>query len=274
MSRRAQDWDVEAGGVTVRITHPDKVLFPQIGATKRDVVRYYLDVAERLLPALHGRALVLHRYPDGLRGESFFQKRAPANRPEWVSTATLPSPTNEEPIEYVLGNNLATVVWLVNQGAFEMNPWLALAERPEEPTHLAADLDPMGGPFREVCQAALLVREALETHGYAPQPKTSGKTGLHVMAPLRPGATYPAVRQELQEIGRELEGKHPHVFAIEERVKERAGQIYFDYNQNGYGSTIAAAYSVRPTPAATISMPLTWEQVDQAPDPRSFTIRG
>jgi bifunctional non-homologous end joining protein LigD len=185
----------------------------------------------------------------------------------------LPSPANEGPIEYVLGDNLATLFWLVNLGAFEMNPWLSLAMRPEEPTHAVVDLDPMDGQFADVCNAALLVKSGLESRGLQPAVKTSGKSGIHVSVNVPPGSTFPEVRQLLAELGRELDGKHPRVFALEERIAKREGIIYYDSNQNGYGATIAAAYSVRPTPTATVSMPLTWKEVESCPDPLQFTIK-
>lgn len=267
-----ETWVVAADGEEVRITHPDKVLFPRAGVTKRDLVRYYQRVWDRLAPLLAGRPLVLHRFPNGVEASGFYQKRAPEERPKWVRTALLPSPTNDAPIEYVQGDNLATALWMVNIGAFEMNPWLALAARPEEPTHLVVDLDPEGGPFRDVCRAALYARDALREQGFAPTAKTSGKTGLHVMAPLPAGANFGAVRERLRRLGEELDGRHPDLFALEAHIAERRGRIYFDYDQNGYGSTIAAAWSVRPTPTATVSMPLTWEQVERGVDPASFRV--
>jgi bifunctional non-homologous end joining protein LigD len=271
---KSAEWEVEAGGHTVRITHPDNVLFPDVGVTKRNVVEYYLKVEDRIMPFLMGRPLVLHRMPDGVAKEGFYQKRAPESRPDWVKTAVLPSPTNEGPIEYVVADNIATVLWLVNLGAFEVNPWLALAKKPEDPTHMVADLDPMDGDFSEACRAALYVKEALEERGLKPSAKTSGKTGMHVSAKTKPGMGYPEVRTFLEEVGRELDKRYPEVFALEEKIKQRQGQIYFDYNQNGYGSTIASAWSVRPTPTATISMPLTWAEVEQVPDPKAFTLRS
>jgi bifunctional non-homologous end joining protein LigD len=278
MTRKSSDeeeaWEAEADGHTVRITHSDKVIYPEIGATKRDVARYYLAVADRLMPAVKGRPLVLRRFPDGVNAPGFFQKRVPEKRPEWVRTAVLPSPTNEGPIEYVVADNLATVLWAANLGSVEVNPWLALAERPENPTDLVADLDPMGGPFRDVCRAALLVREAFSRHGLEGAAKTSGKTGIHVFAPAPAGITYPEARERLKAIGYELDRQHPEVFALEERIKEREGQIYFDYNQNGYGSTIAAAWSLRAAPRATVSMPLTWEEMEACPEPEQFTLRS
>jgi bifunctional non-homologous end joining protein LigD len=267
-------WEVVADGVIVTVTHPDKVLFPQAGVTKRDLVEYYRAVSDRIMPHLLGRPMVLHRYPDGVAEEGFYQKRAPEHRPEWVATALLPSPTNDAPIEYVVVENLATALWMVNIGAFEMNPWLATAADPEHPTHLVADLDPMGGKFKDVCRAALLVRDELQCRGYEPAVKTSGKSGLHVSAPLTEKTTYPQVRLLLEEVGKALDKEWPEVFAMEERIAEREGRIYFDYNQNGYGSTITAAWSVRPTPTATVSMPLSWKEVQKAPDPRSYNVKS
>ena len=265
--------EVEAGGEAVRITHPDREVFPEARITKLDLVEYYRSVNEKVLMQTRGRALVLHRYPRGVQEEGFYQKRAPENPPSFVHTRELPSPTNEGPIEYVLGDNLATLLWLVNLGAFEVNPWLSLADSPEEPPHMVVDLDPMGGEFEHVCKAAVLVRDALRERGYEPTAKTSGKSGIHVIAYLAPGFTFPGVRKLLAEVGEELDMKHPDTFALEERIKTRAGMIYFDSNQNGYGSTIAAAYSVRPTPTATISMPLAWEEVEKCPSPTRFTIQ-
>jgi len=264
---------LEADGRVVRITHPGRVLFPDIGATKLEVARYYLRVAGAILPHLEGRPLVLHRFPKGLGGDGFYQKRAPKSRPPWVPTATLTSPANPDPIEYVVGGSPATLLWMVNLGAWEMNPWLARADDPEHPTHLVVDLDPLGGEFQEVCEAALLVRQELEGCGLAPWAKTSGKRGMHVMASLPRRMTYPEVRELLAAVGRTLDSRQPERFALEERIRNRRGLIYFDSNQNGYGSTIAAPWSVRPTPTATISRPLSWEEVARCPAPTLFTIR-
>ena len=265
---------VEAEGSEVRITHPERVVFPTAGITKRDLVDYYSRVADRILPQTRGRAMVMHRFPRGVGQEGFYQKRAPENVPDYVSTQKLPSPTNEGPIEYVIGDNRATILWLVNLGAFEMNPWLSLAESPEEPTHFVVDLDPMGGDFADVCRAALLVRDVLEARGFRSAAKTSGKKGIHVTAQLESGYTFPRVRELLADVGREVDARNPESFALEERIAARKGLIYFDSNQNGYGSTIAAAYSVRPTPNATISMPLTWEQIERIPAPEDYTLKS
>jgi bifunctional non-homologous end joining protein LigD len=269
---KEHSWEVSAGGIPVTLTHPDKVLFPEAGITKRDVAEYYLKVANRTMPHLLGRPMVLHRYPGGVGQESFYQKRAPEHRPDYVKTAVLPSPTNEAPIEYVVVENMATVLWMVNIGAFEMNPWLATASDPEHPTHMVADLDPMGGRFKDVCRAAVLVRDELMRRGFEPSVKSSGKSGLHVSAPLTEKMSYPRVRLLLEEVGKALDKQRPEVFALEERIAEREGRIYFDYNQNGYGSTIAAAWSVRPTATATVSMPLSWDEVERCPDPRTFSV--
>src|SRR5687767_14704718 len=271
---KEQEVEVEGDGFAVRVTNPDRVVFPEIGATKIELIEYYRRVADKALPQTKGRAMVMHRFPRGVREESFYQKRAPENPPEFVRTAELPSPTNEGPIEYVLGDNLATILWLVNLGAFEMNPWLSLAKSPEEPTHMVVDLDPMGGEFSHVCAAAILVREALAARGYEPTVKTSGKSGIHVTAKLEPGFTFPKVRELLAEVGKELDKEHPATFALEERIKTREGMIYFDSNQNGYGATIAAAYSIRPTDSATVSMPLTWDELERCPKPEDYTIRS
>ena len=148
---------IHADGVEGRVTHPPRLVCPEVGLTKLGLVEYYTRVAHRILPQTRGRALVMHRYPRGVSEGGFYQKRAPENRPEFVKTKVLPSPTNEGPIEYVIGENLATILWLVNLGAFEINPWLSLAESPEEPSHMVVDLDPMGGDLADVCAAALLV---------------------------------------------------------------------------------------------------------------------
>ena len=256
------------------MTNPGRVVFPEIGATRIELIEYYRRVADKVLPQTKGRAMVMHRFPRGVGEEGFYQKRAPENTPDFVHTMELPSPTNEGPIEYVLGDNLATILWLVNLGAFEMNPWLSLAESPEEPTHMVVDLDPMGGEFSDVCGAAVLVRKALADREYEPTVKTSGKSGIHVTAELESGFTFPRVRELLAEVGRELDKEHPETFALEERIKTREGMIYFDSNQNGYGATIAAAYSIRPTNMATVSMPLSWEELERCPKPEEYTIRN
>ena len=256
---------------TVRLGNIDKPFFPD-GETKGDLLQYYAAVAPVLLPHLEGRAIVMARFPDGAEGPSFYEKRAPAHRPEWLPTAPLWSSHAGETIEFVTAPDTAALLWIVNMGAIEIHPWLSRAATPDIPDAAVFDLDPAeGADWEQVAAVAELIRVVLDRLGLAGYPKTSGATGLHVSVPLDPVHHYDRVRRFVEAVGRMVVAADPGLATMEWDIPKRSGKVFIDHNQNVAGKTIASVYSVRPRRAAPVSTPLLWEEVAGA-DPGAFTI--
>ncbi len=257
-------------GREVALTHPGKVLFPKPGYTKRDLVLYYLAVAEGALRGCGGRPNMLVRYPDGVGGKFFYQKRAPASRPPWVEVVALRFPSGRV-AEEVVPRGPADLAWMANLACLELHPHPVRAEDLEHPDEMRVDLDPVPGVrFAQVRRVALVVREALAQFGLAGWPKTSGKRGIHVSVRIAPRWTYDEVRRAALALSREVERRVPKLATTRWWKEERHG-VFLDYNQNARDRTVAGAYSVRPTPDARVSAPLAWDEVD-ACDPRDFTL--
>jgi bifunctional non-homologous end joining protein LigD len=256
----------------VRLTNLDKVFFPEIGVRKGDLLRYYMNVAPVLLPHLKGRAMVLKRYPGGAAGEFFFMKRAPAERPPWVEICTIPH--HAGPIDFAVVNHLASLLWVVNLGSIDLNPWYARCDDLDRPDYLHFDLDPVpGAGFDRVREAALRVREALSDLRIPSYPKTSGSRGIHVYVPIRRGPAQKQVWSFAKETAKALAARFPDLITAEYRVATRpAGRVLVDYNPNAWGRTLASAYSVRPAPRATVSTPLTWQEVERGCRTEDFRI--
>jgi DNA ligase D-like protein (predicted polymerase) len=254
----------------VTLTNPGKVLFPQAGYTKRDVVDYYLAVAQGALRGAGGRPNVLVRYPDGIGGEFFFQKRAPKERPAWVEAVTISFPSGRT-AEEVVPRHAADLAWMANLACLELHPHPVRAGDLEHPDELRIDLDPVDGvPWSQVREVAMVARDALATYGLAGWPKTSGKRGLHVLVRIAPRWTYVQVRRAALALARDVEQRVPALATTRWWKEERHG-VFLDYNQNAKDRTVAAAYSVRPTPDARVSAPLSWDEVPLA-DPADFTL--
>ncbi|WP_229789143.1 non-homologous end-joining DNA ligase [Thermopolyspora flexuosa] len=261
---------LEVAGRRVTITSPDKVIFPAAGYTKLDLARYYLAVAEGALRGVAGRPMILKRFPRGVAEEPFFQKRAPARRPDWIETVTLRYPSGRTAEEVVV-RDAAQLAWAVNLGCVDLNPHPVRAEDLEHPDELRIDLDPVPGvPWRQVVEVALVVREVLGDHGLAGWPKTSGSRGFHVYARIAPRWTFPEVRRAAQAVAREVENRAGGLATSRWWKEERQG-VFVDYNQNARDHTVASAYSVRPTPDARVSTPLAWDEVTGT-DPVDLTL--
>jgi bifunctional non-homologous end joining protein LigD len=261
---------IEAAGREVRLSSPSKVYFPQAGHTKQDLVDYYLAVAEPALLHLRERPTVLKRYVDGIDGEPFFQKRVPERAPEWLETATVRFPSGREARELV-ANDAAHLVWAVNLGVIDFNPWPVRRVDLDAPDELRVDLDPTPeASWDDVRQVALCVRAVLEDHGLTGFPKTSGSRGIHVNVRVRPEHGFTEVRRAALALAREVERRVPELATSKWWKEERHG-VFVDYNQNARDRTVASAWSVRPTPDARVSMPLTWDQVP-AVDPAGYTL--
>jgi bifunctional non-homologous end joining protein LigD len=262
---------MRVGGHEVSISNPDKVFFPEPGLTKGDLVRYYLDVADCALPHLRRRPFHMVRYPNGVEGDFFHQKRVPAH-PDFVGEQFVKFPSGHSTVFAVLDNS-AALAWVINLGCIELHTWHSRIDQIEKPDYLLIDLDPSrDGQWPYVRQIALVVREVMEELGLAAYPKTSGATGLHIMAPIKPESTYPDVRRFAKALAEEVERRvgDQEVATTTWRVAERRG-VFVDFGQNSRDKTIACAYSVRPTPDARVSAPLRWEEVPDV-DPAAFTI--
>ncbi len=261
---------VEVAGRSVPVSHPDKVYFPQTGHTKLDLVRYYLSVADGALRGAGGRPMVLKRYVNGAEGEPFFQKRAPSSRPDWIETVELSFPSGRTAEEVVI-EDAAGLAWVVNLGCIDLNPHPVRADDLDHPDELRVDLDPVPGvDWAQIIRVALVAREVLADLGLTGWPKTSGSRGMHIYARIEPRWVFSEVRRAAVALAREVERRAPQDATSRWWKEERHG-VFVDYNQNAKDRTIASAYSVRPTPDARVSAPLTWAEV---PDcrPEEFTI--
>jgi bifunctional non-homologous end joining protein LigD len=248
------------------------VFFPERGLTKGDLVAYYVGVAELALPHLRRRPFHMKRYPNGVDGEFFHQKRVPANHPAYVDAVFVAFPSGHSTV-FAIVDNVEALAWVANLGCIELHTWASRVPEIEKPDYLLIDLDPTSdGQWPLVREIALVVREVTAELGLRSYPKTSGSTGLHVLAPIRPELAFPDVRRFAKALAIEVERRidDQAVATTTWRVAERVG-VFVDYGQNARDRTIAAAYSVRPTPDARVSAPLTWEEVADA-DPKVFTL--
>ena len=261
---------LEVAGHSVPVSHPDKVYFPRTGHTKLDLVRYYLSVTDGALRGAAGRPMVLKRYVNGAEGEPFFQKRAPSSRPDWIETVELSFPSGRTAEEVVV-QDAAGLVWVANLGCIDLNPHPVRADDLDHPDELRVDLDPVPGvDWAQIIRVALVAREVLADFGLTGWPKTSGSRGMHIYTRIEPRWTFSEVRRAAVALAREVERRAPQDATSRWWKEERHG-VFVDYNQNAKDRTIASAYSVRPTPDARVSTPLTWDEV---PDcrPEAFTI--
>jgi bifunctional non-homologous end joining protein LigD len=261
---------IEIAGREVPVSHPGKVYFPRTGHTKLDLVRYYLSVADGALRGVAGRPMVLKRFVNGAEGEAFFQKRAPSSRPGWIETVELSFPSGRTAEEVVIGDP-AGLVWVVNLGCIDLNPHPVRADDLDHPDELRVDLDPVPGvDWAQIVRVALVAREVLADFGLTGWPKTSGSRGMHVYARIEPRWTFNEVRSAAVALAREIERRAPQDATSRWWKEERHG-VFVDYNQNAKDRTVASAYSVRPTPDARVSVPLTWDEVPES-RPDAFTI--
>ncbi len=261
---------VTAAGHDVAISNPGKVLFPEAGYTKVDLARYYLAVSEGALRAAGGRPNVLVRYPNGIHGEFFFQKRAPASRPDWIDAVTLRFPSGRV-AEEIVPRDAAALVWMANLACLELHPHPVRADDLDHPDELRVDLDPVRGvSFADVRAVAQVLRGTLDDLGLVGWPKTSGSRGMHVNVRIDQKWTFDQVRRAALALAREVERRAPELATSKWWKEERHG-VFLDYNQNAKDRTVAAAYSVRPTPDARVSAPLTWEETELA-EPGDFTL--
>jgi len=264
---------VEAAGREIAVTSPSKVFFPERGETKLDLVRYYLDraVEEPLLRAMQGRPVLLQRYPNGAGGPSFFQKRVPDVRPEWLQTAVVSTP-NGTTSDALVAADLAHIIWAVNLGCIGFHVWPSRADDPEHADELRIDLDPSPGvTFAMVQEAAREVHRLFIEHGVSAMPKTTGNRGIHIYVRLQPRWTSYQVRSAAVAVARELERRRPELMTSAWWKEERGPRVFIDYNQNAPHKTIFGAWSVRARPGAQVSTPFAWDELDTI-QPDTLTI--
>ena len=270
VAKKSGSETLEIGGRKVAVTHAAKVLFPKAGYTKLDLVNYYIAVADGALRGAGGRPNMLVRYPNGVEGEFFYQKRAPGSRPDWIEVVELKFPSGRSADE-VVPREAAALAWMANLGCLELHPHPVRAEDLEHPDELRVDLDPVPGvKWSQVREVAAVVHATLADLGLTGWPKTSGKRGLHVYVRIQRKWTFDAVRRAALALAREVELRAPKLATSKWWKEERHG-VFVDYNQNAKDRTVAAAYSVRPTEQATVSAPLEWKEVPDC-KPEDFTL--
>jgi DNA ligase D len=265
---------IEVGDYEVRVSNPDRVYFPELGATKLDLVEYYMAVSDGIVRALRERPCMLHRFPDGLAGEKVHQKRVPNGAPPWLETVRVKFPRYNRHADELCVTKPADVIWAVQMSTVEFHPWNSRRADTEKPDEWRIDLDPMPDcPFDTVRRVAPVVREVLGELGVTGFPKTSGGKGLHVYVRIDPRWEFSDVRRAALAFAREVERRAPDDVTTTWWRRDRdPSALFIDYNQNARDHTIASAYSVRGVPTATVSTPVTWDEIQDL-DPRDFTIR-
>ena len=253
---------VRVNSCTVRPTNLDKIFWPALKLTKRDLLNYYAAIAPWLLPHLKSRAMVMKRYPNGISGDFFFMKRAPEPRPDFIPICSIKHHSGNI-ISFPMVENLAALLWLINLGCIDLNPWYSRCDDVDRPDFINFDLDPTdGASFNDVLQTALLVRSSLAALRIKGYPKTTGSRGIHIYVPIVRGPS----QKEVWHFAK--------AFAQEYKVAKRPRKhVLVDYNQNAWNRTLASVYSVRPTPAATVSAPLRWEEIESGVQMKDFTLQ-
>ena len=270
---RWEEWQLD--GHSVRVSHPDKLYWPEDGISKGDLLAYYRDTAPVMLPHFAGRPVTLRMYPEGIHGESFYQRDLPRRAPSWFRSADYSVQAHGGTIQLPLIDDAAGLVWLANEGCIEFHLWSSRVPDLAEPDQAVFDLDPGDdAPFPDVLKAALLLRDDLEQQGLHGYPKTSGRQGLHVHVPLAPGHDYSTVRNWVKSVAERLEDTHGELIAVARGKTHQGDKVTFDYAQNSIARTMAAPYTARAAPGATVAAPLRWEEVE-AGQVRSadFTLR-
>jgi len=263
--------EIEVGSRIVKITNPDKVLFPTRRETKRDLVDYYISVGEGIVRALRERPTQLRRFPNGVEGEMIYQKRVPERRPDWIEVARVTFPSGRHADELCV-TELAQVVWAANLAVVDFHPWPSRRRDVDRPDELRIDIDPQPGTdFGDAKRVAATVREVLDGIGYTGWPKTSGNRGVHVACRIEPEWEFPVVRRCALAFARQVERRLPELVTTAWWKEERGERVFIDYNQNARDRTIASAYSVRGRADATVSAPVTWDELPEV-ETEDFTL--
>ena len=267
------DAALKVAGREVRLTNLQKPFWPERGITKGMLIQYYADVAPVLLPHIRDRAMVMKRYPHGWAGEFFFMKRAPVPRPDWIRTCTVFHGSGNV-IDFPVIDDVPSLLWVINLGCIDLNQWYARCDDVDRPDYVHFDLDPgQGATFDQVRECALVVGDALKSLKMKPLVKTSGSKGIHIYVPIVRGPVQKAVWEFAKALAVTLAKQHPALMTSEYRKEKRPkGRVLVDYNQNRWGSTLASIYSVRPTPLATVSTPLEWNEVSRGARMEDFRL--
>jgi bifunctional non-homologous end joining protein LigD len=269
----AIELEAQLGDRTVKLTNLKKPFWPELRITKGDLIQYYADVAPVLLPHIHDRAMVMKRYPNGAAGDFFFMKHAPTPRPEWIEICSIDHSSGNI-VDFPVIQDLASLLWVVNLGCIDLNQWYARCDDVDRPDYVHFDLDPgPGAGFERVRETALKVYEALTSLKMPALAKTTGSKGIHVYVPIVRGPTQKQVWTFAKELARVLEEANPKLITAEYRIAKRPkGRVLVDYNQNAWGRTLASVYSVRPTPRAGVSTPVTWKEIEKGVKIEDFRI--
>lgn len=266
---------LELSGKKVKVTNLTKIYWPEEGYTKGDLISYYLKISKYILPYLKDRPQSLNRHPDGIGGMNFYHKDMdPSGVPSWGRTVKLESKVRPEGIDYLFCNDIATLVYMANLGCIEINPWHSTYRKPDNPSYLMLDLDPGEISFTDVVNTALVIKELCDQISVPAYCKTSGATGLHIYIPLAAKYDYEQAKTFAEVLAAIAHDRLPSTTSIERMTSKRKDRVYIDFLQNRRGQTIAAPYSVRPRPEATVSTPLRWEEVNHQLTPQMFTINN
>jgi bifunctional non-homologous end joining protein LigD len=266
---------LEVGGREVQVTNLRKQFWPELGITKGDLIQYYADVAPVLLPHIVDRPMTMKRYPHGWSGEFFFMKHAPKHRPDWIHICAIEHGSGNI-VPFPVVQDLASLLWVINLGCIDLNPGYARCDDVDRPDYLHFDLDPVPeAGWEQVRETALRVRDRLHEIGVPCYPKTTGSKGIHVYVPIERGPTQKAVWTFAKAFAQTMERLYPQLVTAEYRIAKRpAGRVLVDYNQNAWGRTLASIYSVRPTRNATVSTPVTWDEIEAGVRIEDFTLRN
>jgi bifunctional non-homologous end joining protein LigD len=258
------DVTLKFGSQLVKLTNLNKIFWKNLGLTKRDLLQYYADVSKWLLPHIIDRAMVMKRYPNGADGDFFYMKRIPIPHPEWVQTCSIEHESGNI-IDFPVVQDLPTLLWIINLGCIDLNPWYARCDDTDRPDFLHFDLDPgPGAGFEHACEVALNLKELLDSLKMPSYAKTTGSRGLHIYIPIKRGPLQKEVWTVAKAIAQEMEKRLPKIATAEYRKAKRPhGTVNVDYNQNAWGRTLSSIYSVRPVPKACVSMPVTWEEIEE-----------
>ncbi len=266
-------WEIRCGKCKLTLTNLRKVFWPELGKTKRDLLLYYASVANVLLPHLKDRAMIMKRYPNGIASKFFFMKRTPSYKPSWLETCSIEHRSGNV-IDFPMIQDLASLLWIVNLGCIDLNQWYGRCDDVNLPDYLHFDLDPVApADFAAVRRAALVIRQYLEERKLPSYAKTTGSRGIHIYVPLQRRPKQKEVWTVAKRVSMALAAAHPDLLTSEYKIEKRPpGRVLVDYNQNAWGRTLASVYSVRPTPAATVSTPVSWEEIESGIELSSFTV--
>lgn len=264
--------EIRVGRRTVPISNRSKVLFPEDGITKGELVEYYAAIAALMVPHVRNRPLTMERYPDGITGHRIMQKNAPDYFPDWIPRARVGK--RDGTVTHVLANDAATLAYLANQASITQHVWLSTIDRPHEPDQMMFDLDPSRDNFDDVRRTALLLRDVLRDEGLVPFVKATGSRGLHIVVPIRRSHPFDVVHEIAASIAQRIIDERPEILTMEFTKAKRGGRIFVDIHRNAYAQTAVAPYSVRPRPGAPVAVPLAWEEVeDRSLTPDGFSMR-